>query len=120
MLYLHQGNQGKGNNMIVSKKAERVYIASYRKAAEFVVDDVTADYSGVALSSLALSKGDFVTVTLLHDLKKLYNHDYESYLAMRKSMSVFHERLMCNTLLVLCNTIFNTIDDFRNQLNEEA
>ena len=106
--------------MIVSKRAERVYIASYRKAAEFVVDDVTADYSDVALSSLELSKGDFVTVSLLHDLKKLYAHDYESYLAMRNSLSVFHERLMCNTLLVLCNTILRTVENYRKQIEQEG
>lgn len=106
--------------MIVSKRAERIYIASYRKAAEFVVDDVTADYSGVALSSLALSEGDFVTPTLLHDLKKLYNHDFDSYVAMRDSMSVFYERLMCNTLLVLCNTILRTVEDFRKQIETEG
>lgn len=106
--------------MIVSKKAERIYVQSHRKAAELVVNDVTADYSDVALSSLVLSKGDFITVSLLRDLKKLYAHDYESYLAMRNSLSVFHERLMCNSLLVLCNTILNTVEDFRKQLNEEA
>lgn len=104
--------------MIVSKRAERIYTNTYRKAAELVVDNVTADYAGVALSSLDLSEGDFVTPTLCHDLKKLYNHDYESYLAMRESMSVFHERLMCNTLLVLCNTILRTVKDLRDQLEE--
>lgn len=104
--------------MIVSKRAERIYINTSRKAAEFVVDDVTADYANVALPGLELSEGDFVTPTLLHDLKKLYNHDFESYLAMRKSMSVFHERLMCNSLLVLCHTILRTVEDFRNQIEE--
>lgn len=105
--------------MIVSKKAERVYIESYRKAAEFVIDDVTADYADESLSGLVLSDGDFVTTTLLHDLKKLYNHDYESYIAMRNSMSVFQEHLMCNTLLVLCNTILAVLKDFRDQVEEE-
>lgn len=104
--------------MTVSKRAERIYVNTYRKAAEFVVDNVTADYADVALSSLELSESDFVTITLLHDLKKLYNHDFESYLAMRESVSVFQERLMCNTLLVLCNTILRTLKDFRDQAEE--
>lgn len=105
--------------MIVSKRAERIYVNTSRKASEFVIDDVTADYSDVALPGLELSDGDFVTHTLLHDLQKLYKHDYKSYLAMRDSMSVFHERLMCNSLLVLCNTILNTLHDFRDQIEED-
>lgn len=101
--------------MIVSKRAERIYTNSYRKAAEFVIEDVTANYADAELASLELSEFDLVTPTLCHDLMKLYNHDFESYVAMRESMSFFHERLMCNTLLVLCNTILRTVKDFRKQ-----